>query len=390
MTSSGASSIAQHDVTRLVAHVRDRVWRECDPGAIVGAGTDDAPRVVEALTRGFLAELGAVDESLARSVVDGVVAATLGLGPLQPLLADPDVSEIMVNGHADVFVERSGRIERVDGGFEDDAHLLRVIDRILAPVGRRVDAMSPIVDARLADGSRVNAIVPPLAVDGPVLTIRRFVAVASTLDDLVRLGSLDGVASLEIERLVTSGANVLVSGGTGTGKTTLLAAALSAAARRDRIVLLEDAAELPLEHPHRVRVEARPASSEGVAQIGMRELVRNALRMRPDRLIVGEVRGAEAYDLLQALNTGHRGSWSTIHANGVEEALLRLESMVLCAGTGIPQLVVRDQIARAVDAVIQLERRAGQRRVASIARVERASEADSIAWRSTIVWSDDD
>lgn len=378
-------------VDQLVAHVRDRVWSECDPGAIVGAGERDAPRVVAALARGFLDELGPASPDIADEVVAGVVAATLGLGPLSALLADPDVSEVMVNGCADVFVERRGRIERTEARFDDDAHLLRVIDRILAPIGRRVDALSPIVDARLVDGSRVNAVVAPLAVDGPVLTIRRFVAIAATLEDLVRLGSLSGVAAVELERLVAVDANVLVSGGTGTGKTTLLAAALAAAAREDRIVVLEDAAELPLEHPHRVRLEARPAASEGAAAIGMRELVRNALRMRPDRIIVGEVRGAEAYDLLQALNTGHRGSWSTIHANGVEEALLRLESMVLTAGTGMPQQVVREQVARAVDAIVQLERRDGARRVTRIARVDARHdpERDRVDWIVESIWDGD-
>ena len=370
-------------VEALVASVRDRVWAECDPGAIVGAGPEQAPRIVAALATEFLEELSpGVTDVARRAVVDGVVAATLGLGPLQSLLADPDVSEIMVNGHASVFVERAGRIERESVTFDDDAHVLRVIDRILAPIGRRVDALSPMVDARLADGSRVNAVVPPLAVDGPLITIRRFVSVASTLDDLVRLGSVESLAALELERLVASDANVLVSGGTGTGKTTLLAAALAAAARDDRIVVLEDAAELPLDHPHRVRLEARPASNEGMSEIAMRDLVKNALRMRPDRLIVGEVRGAEAFDLLQALNTGHRGSWSTIHANGPEEALLRLESMVLCAGTGMPQQVVRDQIARAVDAIVQLERAVcGQRRIASITRVSLDADGLERTWK---------
>jgi len=237
--------------------------------------------------------------------------------------------------------------------------------------------------ALLLDGSRVNAIIPPLAVDGPILTIRRFVAVASTLDDLVRLGSVTAVGAIELERLVSERVNVLVSGGTSTGKTTLLAAALGASARDDRLVVLEDAAELPLEHPHRVRLESRPAANEGAAAITMRDLLRNALRMRPDRIILGEVRGAEAHDLLQALNTGHGGSWSTIHANGAEEALLRLESMVLCAGSGMPQHVVREQIARAVGAVVQLERdAAGRRRIARIVRVSADLDAeDGRTWR---------
>jgi pilus assembly protein CpaF len=381
--------MTEHEIAPLVAHVRDRVWAECDPGAIVGAGPDDAPRIVAALARGFLVDVPGVPAERVDAVVDGVVAATLGLGPLHGLLADPEVSEVMANGCDDVFVERSGRIERAGVRFDDDTHLLRVIDRILAPIGRRVDALSPIVDARLADGSRVNAVVPPLAVDGPVLTIRRFVRIASTLEDLVRLDALTPLAALELERLVRSGANVLVSGGTSTGKTTLLAAALAAAARDDRIVVLEDAAELPLEHPHRVRLECRPASTEGAVDIGMRDLVRTALRMRPDRIIVGEVRGAEAFDLLQALNTGHRGSWSTIHANGPAEALLRLESMVLCAGTGMPLAVVREHVARAVDAVVQLDRSGGTRRVSSIVGVIVDVRDDGTRWRLEPVYEVD-
>ncbi|MEO6866708.1 MAG: ATPase, T2SS/T4P/T4SS family, partial [Gaiellales bacterium] len=297
--------IVDHSTAELITIVRDRVWSECDPGAIVGAGPIEAPRIVEALARDFLAGLGARrSREQLKAVVDGVIAATLGLGPLQPLLADPEISEVMVNGPDEVFIERAGKLERVDACFDDETHLLRVIDRILAPIGRRIDVLSPMVDARLADGSRVNAVVPPLAVDGPLLTIRRFLRIASTLEDLVRLGSVTPLAAIELERLVERGANVLVSGGTGTGKTTLLAAAIGAAARDDRIVVLEDSTELPLDHPHRVRLEARPASTEGMARVDMRDLVRNALRMRPDRIIVGEVRGSEAYDLLQALNTG--------------------------------------------------------------------------------------
>ena len=373
-------------VADLVARVRDRVWSECDPAAILATGAADAPRIVAALAAGFLAE-EAVGHDVDRSaVVEGVVAATLGLGPLHAVLAQQDVSEIMVNGHANVFVERAGRIERVGVTFEDDAHVLRVIDRILAPVGRRVDALSPMVDARLADGSRVNAVVAPLAVDGPIVTIRRFVQVASTLEDLVRLAAMPPLVAVELERFVAAGANVLISGGTGTGKTTLLAAALAATSPDERIVVLEEASELPLEHPHRVRLECRPTSVDGVAAIGMRELVRNALRMRPDRLVVGEVRGAEAFDLLQALNTGHRGSWSTIHANGVEEALLRLESMVLCAGTGMPHDVVRDQIARAVDVVVQLERRESRRIVSTVATVEPMATDSGRGWTVTPVY----
>jgi pilus assembly protein CpaF len=370
--------------------IRERVWSECDHAAILAAGPHRAPHVVAALADEFLIELAANADagSLDRTrVINGVVAATLGFGPIQSLLEDPSVSEIMVNGPHQVFVERDGVLSEVELGFDDDDHVLRVIDRILAPIGRRVDAMSPMVDARLADGSRVNAIIPPLSIGGPTLTIRRFVAVAESLDDLVRLDTLEASTALELERLVAEQRNVLVSGGTSTGKTTLLAACLAAAAPTDRLVVLEDAAELPLRNHHAVRLESRAAAAEGAAPVTMRDLVKNALRMRPDRIILGEVRGVEAWDLLQALNTGHGGSWSTIHANGPEEALLRLESMVLSAGTSMPHAVVRDQVGRAVDAVVQLERLpSGKRVVTDIVDVEVVGSGAIPEWRTRRVF----
>jgi pilus assembly protein CpaF len=373
-------------ISSVVALVRDRIWQECDPGAILAAGSGeaDASQVVAALARGFVADAGiALPAETLEQVVAEVVASTLGHGPLQRLLDDPAVSEVMVNGPGEVFVERSGRIQRVDVAFDDTDHVLRVVDRILAPVGRRVDALSPLVDARLPDGSRVHVAIPPVAVDGPLVTIRRFVRVAAGLDDLQALGTFDASTATLLRRLVTTRSNVLVSGGTSTGKTTLLAATLAAAAPDDRVVLIEDAAELPLEHPHRVRLEARPASSGTAPPIDLRDLLRAALRMRPDRIIVGEVRGAEAFDLLQALNTGHRGCWSTIHANGCEDALLRLESMALCAGTGVPQPVMRTQVARAVDHVVQLARDAdGSRRVVQVAAVD---EGPAGGWQARLV-----
>lgn len=370
----------------VIAALRGRVWAECDHAAILAAGPDRAPSVVAALALEFLAELpeaSILTEPDRARIIGGVVAATLGLGPIQVLLEDSTVSEIMVNGPGQVFVERGGVLEEVDLGFDDDDHVLRVIDRILAPIGRRIDAMSPMVDARLADGSRVNAIIPPLSIGGPVLTIRRFVAVAESLDDLVRLGTLTASIALELERLVTEQRNVLVSGGTSTGKTTLLAACLGAAAPADRLVVLEDAAELPLRNRHAVRLESRAAAAEGANVVSMRDLVRNALRMRPDRIVLGEVRGVEAWDLLQALNTGHGGSWSTIHANGPDEALLRLESMVLSAGSSMPHAVIRDQVARAVDAVVQLERLpTGQRVVRDIVAVDVVEREGLPVWQT--------
>lgn len=356
------------DEAKVIKEVRGRIWEECDPIAIAEAGADKSRCIVEALSRNFITQVSEAEdlsESAVSRITEGVVAATLGFGPLHSLLADPSISEIMVNDPSNIFIERHGRIERSEAKFEDEEHILRVIDRILAPIGRRVDALSPMVDARLEDGSRVNVVIPPLSITGPILTIRRFVAVADTLDDLVRLGSLTAASALEIERIVVNKLNVLVSGGTSTGKTTLLASALSSIAKDERIIVLEDAAELPIDHPHCIRLEAKVSATESDTSIGMQELVKNSLRMRPDRIILGEVRGSEANDLLQALNTGHRGSWSTIHANGVEEALLRLESLALSANTGVPHTVIRETVARSIDVVIQLERKDNGCRIVS-------------------------
>jgi pilus assembly protein CpaF len=287
-----------------------------------------------------------------------------GLGQLDPLLADPDVSEVMVNGPGPVWVERLGRIERTSAVL-DTATIHHLLQRIVTPLGLRIDPSSPMVDARLPDGSRVNAVVPPLAVDGPCLTIRRFGA---------RTVPLEAVAAAPVVDLlrwaVTNRWNVLVSGGTGAGKTTLLNALASVIGERERVVTVEDAAELRLPHPHVVRLEARPPSVEGLGAVTIRQLVRNALRMRPDRLIVGEVRGAEALDMLQAMNTGHEGSLSTCHANGPDDALRRLETMVLMGEVSLPLAAVREQLASAVDLVVQIARRPdGTRRIAVVAEV---------------------
>lgn len=363
-------------VDAKAAELCDRIWRECDAGAILASRDRSPADVVAALARRFLSAdssgSGSArdDGDMRGRIIRRVVAETVGLGPIQTFVDDPDVAEIMVNGHAEIYVERAGRIERVEARFADDGQVLRVVDRILAPLGRRVDARSPLVDARLPDGSRVNVVVPPLAVDGPCLTIRRFTAVAGTLGGLVDLGAVDCDGELVIRDLLVQRANVLVSGGTSSGKTTLLAATLAECPSADRIVVIEDAAELPLQHPHRVRLEARPAGADGVLAVEVRDLVRNALRMRPDRIVVGEVRGGEAFDLLQALNTGHRGCWSTVHANGPADALRRVETMAACAGTGVPHGVLRQQTGRAFDAVIHLERDAqGHRAVTDIVRV---------------------
>jgi pilus assembly protein CpaF len=303
------------------------------------------------------------------ALVEQVLHEVTGLGPIEPLVRDPAVSDILVNGPHEVYVERGGRLERVPLRFRDGAHLLAVIDRIVSRVGRRVDEASPMVDARLPDGSRVNAIIPPLAVDGAVLSIRRFGAVL-TPARLVELGALtEGMLAL-LGACVRARLNVLIAGGTGSGKTTLLNALSAYIPATERVVTIEDAAELRLQQPHVVRLETRPPNAEGRGEVVTRDLVRNALRMRPDRIIVGEVRAAEALDMLQAMNTGHEGSLATVHANSPRDALARLETMVLFAGTALPDRAVREQVASALDVVVQVSRLSdGTRRVVSICEV---------------------
>src|SRR5215831_2658469 len=294
----------------------------------------------------------------------------LGYGPLEPFLRDETITEIMVNGARDVYVERDGVIEPADVSFSDDAHVLRIIDRIVSQVGRRVDEASPMVDARLPDGSRVNAIIPPLALRGPTLTIRKFSQDPYTLADLAAFGSLTPTAATFLGACVRGKVNVLVSGGTGSGKTTLLNALSAFVPGNERIVTIEDAAELQLQQRHVVALESRPPNVEGEGEVRIRELVRNALRMRPDRIIVGEVRGAETLDMLQAMNTGHEGSLTTIHANTPRDALSRLEMLVLIAGVDLPLRAVREQIASAFDLIVHLVRLVdGSRRIARITEV---------------------
>jgi pilus assembly protein CpaF len=305
-------------------------------------------------------------ERLATEVLDEV----FGLGPLEPLLADPTVSDILVNTYKRVYVERKGILEMTSVQFRDDVHLMGIIDRIVSAIGRRVDESSPMVDARLADGSRVNAIIPPLAVDGPCLSIRRFGRDPLTADDLLQNNTLTP-AMLELLRgCVKARLNILVSGGTGAGKTTFLNVLSSYISNRERIVTVEDAAELQLHQDHVVRLETRPANIEGKGAIQQRQLVINSLRMRPDRIIVGEVRGEEALDMLQAMNTGHDGSLTTIHANTPRDALSRLETMVAMASLNIPDTAIRRQIASAIDVVVQISRQSdGGRKVISMAEI---------------------
>ncbi|MGF1596918.1 MAG: CpaF family protein [Acidimicrobiales bacterium] len=303
-------------------------------------------------------------------LVESIAADIMGLGPIEPYLADPTVTEIMVNGDDAIFVERNGRLQLTDHRFATQRHLRQVIEKIVVAIGRRIDESSPMVDARLPDGSRVNAVIPPLAVDGPMLTIRKFAATAFRAADLVELGTLSDPAVDFLAACVEGKRNLLISGGTGTGKTTLLNVVSSFIPSDERIVTIEDAVELRLGQRHVIRLEARPANVEGRGEVVIRDLVRNALRMRPDRIVIGEVRGGEALDMLQAMNTGHEGSLSTLHANTPRDALSRLETMVLMAGFDLPVRVIRDQIASAIDVVVHLSRlRDGTRRVTAIAEV---------------------
>ena len=350
----------------LAVALRRRLIEEARDGA--GAGTLEAD--VRGLVEREAAALPAAErDALARRVI----RLATGLGPLDPLLADPSVDEVMVNGPGEVWVERAGRVEPAGVAFGDEAELMHAVERILAPLGRRVDEASPLCDARLADGSRVNVVIPPLALSGPCLTIRRFRPAGFSLEDLVANGTLpEGLAGF-LGECVAARAAVLVSGGTGSGKTTTLGALSGAIPAGERIVTIEDAAELRLRQRHVVQLESRPANVEGRGEVTIRQLVRNALRMRPDRIVVGEVRGAEALDMLMALNTGHEGSLTTVHANSPEDALRRVETLALMAGVGLPHSAVREQVAGAIDLVVHQARCAdGGRRVESVAEVVRA------------------
>jgi pilus assembly protein CpaF len=328
---------------RVLADVRDQLAQE------TGISRDDRQRI-------------------ALEIADDI----LGHGPLERLLADDSVTEIMVNGPHEIWIERQGKLLETTVRFNDESHLRRIINKMVAQVGRRIDESSPMVDARLPDGSRVNAIIPPLSLSGPLVTIRKFSKRRLNLDDMVKMGTLSAETTEFLQRCIRAQLNMLISGGTGSGKTTLLNALSTAIPDTERIVTIEDAAELRLNQKHVLRLEARPKNLDGEGEIPIRQLLRNSLRMRPDRIIVGEVRGAEALDMLQAMNTGHDGSLSTVHANSPRDALSRIETMVLMAGIDLPVRAIREQVSSALEAVVHLERlEDGSRRVTSIAEVQR-------------------
>src|SRR5216684_2225301 len=375
-----ANTIDRTDFGVLKATIHRKLIQKLNLDRVTEVNRDDVRRevgqILEGLVVGESTPMSMQErERLAKEVLDEV----FGLGPLEPLLADPTISDILVNSYKNVYIERKGMLEATSVQFRDDAHLMSIIDRIVSAVGRRVDESSPMVDARLADGSRVNAIIPPLAIDGPMLSIRRFAVERLGVADLLKYGTLTQPVADVLRAIVIGRLNVVISGGTGAGKTTMLNVLSGFIPATERIVTIEDSAELQLQQPHIVRLETRPPNIEGKGEVTQRELLRNSLRMRPDRIVVGEVRGAEALDMLQAMNTGHDGSLTTVHANTPRDAIGRIETMVSMTGISFPIRALRAQIASAVNIVIQVERGDdGRRRVVSIQEIS-GMEGDIIS-----------
>ncbi len=385
--SDGGRNINRDDYQSLKSHIHRNLISRLDltrldkiqPSVL----KDEITRIAEDMILQEGIPLSVVErERLVSEVRDEL----FGLGPLEPVLNDPTVSDIMVNGYKSVFIERRGKIEKTDVIFKDDEHLLQIIDRIVSRVGRRIDESSPMVDARLPDGSRVNAIIPPLAIDGPALSIRRFGTIKIAMDELIRFGSLTPSIAFVLEGCVKARLNILISGGTGAGKTTLLNVLSSYIPSDERIITIEDSAELQLQQEHVVRLETRPPNIEGKGEVTARDLVRNTLRMRPDRIVVGECRGHEAIDMLQAMNTGHDGSLTTIHANTPRDALARLETMISMAGLNLSDKAMRQQIASAVNVIIQATRLSdGSRRVTYVSELT-GMEGETVTMQDIFVF----
>ncbi|MFL5952920.1 MAG: CpaF family protein [Gaiellaceae bacterium] len=377
-------------LTDPYAELKARIHHQCiaklGPELFKQDGSEDlTEQVYRAVTEELALDRTPLTREERREIVRQLTDDILGYGPLEPLLRDDSVTEIMVNAFDRVYVERSGKLELSEVRFVDESPVLRIIDKIVSQVGRRVDEASPMVDARLPDGSRVNAIIPPLAINGPTLTIRKFSRDPYTVNDLITFGTLTARSAQFLAACVKGKLNILISGGTGTGKTTTLNAMSAFIPGDERIVTIEDAAELQLQQDHVITLESRPSNIEGMGEIKIRELVRNALRMRPDRIIVGEVRGAETLDMLQAMNTGHEGSLTTIHANAPRDALSRLETLVMTAGVELPHRAIREQIASAFDLLVQIQRLVdGSRRITHISEVL-GMEADVVTLQDIFV-----
>ncbi|NNE88246.1 MAG: CpaF family protein [Silicimonas sp.] len=392
VTSSALKSLTKQDKEltdrlELKSRLHEALLERLNLSVIDKVQTEELRREVANLAQAVLAEeKRPMRTEDFKAIVDELMHEVLGYGPLEPLLEDPTINDILVNGHDSVYIERYGVLEKSNVRFRDERHLLRIIDKIVANIGRRVDESQPWVDARLPDGSRVNAIIRPCAIDGPSLSIRKFSKKPILLDKMIELGSLSQEASALLQALVAARMNILISGGTGSGKTTLLNAMSRSINDLERIVSIEDAAELQLQQDHTVRLETRPPSANGTGAISQRELVRNALRMRPDRIIVGEVRGAETFDMLQAMNTGHDGSMTTVHANTARDALGRLEQMVSMMGLDLPLSAIRSQIASGIHFIVQLNRLSdGNRKVMSVSEIT-GMEGDTITMQDIFVF----
>ena len=378
------------EITADAYMIRDRVQRkllaEAD-GEVDITQTPQMRQMIEALFNRVLAEENLLYTRAVRTrLLDWVTADILGFGPLEPMLNDSSITEVMVNGHEDVYIERAGKVEKTRVVFENEAHLVRIIDRIVAPLGRRVDESSPMVDARLPNGYRVNVIIPPLSLNGPMLTIRKFAQTPYTAQDLVANGTMTPALVSFLKACVEARVNLVISGGTGSGKTTLLNVVSAFIPANERIITIEDIAELQMKQEHVARLEKRPPNVEGKGEVTIRQLVINALRMRPDRIIVGEARGGEALDMLQAMNTGHDGSMTTIHSNSPRDTLRRIETMVLMAGLELPLRAIREQVSSAIELVVHMERlRDGTRRVVQVAEVQ-GMEGDTILMQDLFVF----
>jgi pilus assembly protein CpaF len=370
-TGIGSDSSGNRSFQEMKSRLHRTLINRMDLTKLAALSSEQVHAEVSRLAESVLAQEGTPLSAAERErLVNDVQHELFGLGPLEPLLADPTISDILVNSHKKIYIERRGKIEATNVTFKDDEHLMRVIERIVSSVGRRIDESSPMVDARLQDGSRVNAIIPPLAIDGPVLSIRRFGAEPLRMSALVQNNALTKDIADMLEMCVNARLNVLISGGTGAGKTTLLNALSAYIPENERIVTIEDSAELQLQQPHVVRLETRPPNVEGRGEVTQRDLVRNALRMRPDRIVIGEVRGGEAIDMLQAMNTGHDGSLTTVHANTPRDALSRLETMIQMTGMRLSDRAMRQQVASALNLVVQVARLSdGSRRVTSISEI---------------------
>ena len=378
-TESAQSTSAREEFLDLKIEVHELLIEEVHPSLLGKMSAEEKIAQIKIAADSVLKKKGKIlPVPLRQRLVSEVMDEVVGYGPIQPLLDDPSITEVMVNGPRRIYIERAGKLTLTDRAFKNDDHVLRIIDRIVAPIGRRVDESMPMVDARLPDGSRVNVIIPPLAVRGPTVTIRKFSKKPYTGEDLVGFGTMTHEMMEFLKGCVTAKLNILVSGGTGSGKTTTLNVLSSFIPHDERIVTIEDAAELQLQQDHIVTLESRPPNIEGKGEIPIRQLVRNALRMRPDRIVVGEVRGGEALDMLQAMNTGHEGSLTTAHTNSPRDAIARLETMVLMAGTDLPIKAIREQIASAIDLIVHQSRlRDGTRRVTYVTEIQ-GMEGDTI------------